>query len=63
MPITPTNINIIQQNLIKNSDNNTQCTENYSQINTLSGINYEYYGETDNQGQKEGYGIQNWKDN
>ena len=40
----------------------TQCTEINSQLNSISGQNYDYYGETDNKGQKEGFGIQNWKD-
>ena len=40
----------------------TQSTELLSQPNMISGTNYEYYGEIDNQGEKEGFGIQKWKD-
>ena len=44
-------------------NNITQYTDLSSQINIISKPNYEFFGELDNQGQKEGFGILKWKNN
>ena len=40
----------------------TQYTDIINSVNVIIDRNYEYYGEINNQGQKEGFGIKKWRD-